>query len=49
MKGLNEFFLSEVKIPRYRMGKKQELETLVSEECCLFAKYLRDEKTDLAS
>ena len=44
MKRLDRYFLSEVKIPRYRMGKKQELETLISEEAMLFAKYLRDEK-----
>ncbi|MGD0496701.1 MAG: CRISPR-associated endonuclease Cas1 [Candidatus Bathyarchaeia archaeon] len=44
MKSLNEYFLSEVKIPRYRMGKKQELETLISEEAMLFAKYLRNER-----
>jgi hypothetical protein len=25
-------FLTEVKIPRYRMGKKQEIETLIREE-----------------
>jgi len=43
-KKLDENFLSEVKIPRYRMGKKQELETLISEEAMLFAKYLRGEK-----
>ena len=43
-KRLNEYFLTEVKIPRYRTGKKQELETLISEEACLFAKYLRGEK-----
>jgi CRISPR-associated protein Cas1 len=43
-KKLNECFLTEVKIPRYRMGKKQELETLISEEAMLFAKYLRNER-----
>lgn len=26
------------------MGQKQEIETLISEEALLFAKYLRDEK-----
>jgi CRISPR/Cas system-associated endonuclease Cas1 len=44
MNSLNKYFLIEVKIPRYRMGKKQELETLINEEAMLFAKYLRDEK-----
>jgi len=28
------------------MGKKQEIETLVSEEALLFAMYLRDEKKE---
>ncbi len=46
MKGLDEYFLTEVKIPRYRMGKKQELETLINEEAMLFAKYLRDERKE---
>lgn len=46
MKSLNKYFLSEVKIPRYRMGKKQELETLINEEAMLFAKYLRDERKE---
>lgn len=44
MRGLDEYFLTEVKIPRYRMGMRQELETLIREEAMLFAKYLRDEK-----
>jgi len=44
MKSLNEYFLAEVKVPRYRMGKKQELETLINEEAMLFAKYLRNER-----
>jgi CRISPR/Cas system-associated endonuclease Cas1 len=46
MKGLSEYFLTEVKIPRYRIGRKQELETLINEEAMLFAKYLRDERRD---
>lgn len=44
MKKLDEYFLTEVKIPRYRMGKKQEFETLICEEAMLFAKFLRGEK-----
>jgi len=32
MKGLNKYFLSEVKMPRSRMGKKQDFETLIKEE-----------------
>ena len=46
MKSLNKYFLAEVKIPRYRVGKKQELESLINEEAMLFAKYLRNEKKD---
>ena len=45
MKSLNEYFLTEVKVPRCRVGKKQELESLIGEETFLFAKYLRGEKT----
>ena len=37
-------FPDKVKIPRIRMGSEQEIETLISEETFLFAKYLRDEK-----
>jgi hypothetical protein len=33
-----------VKIPRIRIDQKQEIETLISEEALLFARYLRDEK-----
>jgi hypothetical protein len=44
MKSLNDYFLTEVKIPRYRMGKRQELETLINEEAMLFVKYLRNER-----
>ncbi len=44
MKMLNEHFLTEVEVPRFRMGKKQELETLINEEALLFASYLRNEK-----
>ena len=44
MKELDRYFLSEVKISRYRMGKRQELETLINEEAMLFAKYVRSEK-----
>jgi len=37
MKSLNDYFLTEVKIPRYRVGKRQELETLINEEAMFFA------------
>ena len=42
---LNAHFKTEVNIPRTRIGKKQEIESLISEEAFLFAKYLRGEKT----
>jgi hypothetical protein len=41
---LNEYFQSKVEIPRIRMGKKQEIETLINEEAFLLAMYLRNEK-----
>jgi CRISPR-associated protein Cas1 len=44
-KRLNAYFLTKVKVPRYRMGNNQELETLINEEAMLFAKYLRNERT----
>ena len=30
--------------PRIRIGKRQEVETLINEEALLFAKYLRNER-----
>jgi CRISPR-associated protein Cas1 len=44
MKDLNEYFKTKVQIPRIRMGKTQEIETLINEEALLFAMYLRNEK-----
>lgn len=44
MKRLNSFFESKVEIPRIKVGKRQELETLINEEALLLAKYLRKEK-----
>jgi hypothetical protein len=44
MKSLNKYFLTDVKIPRCRIGKKQELESLFC-EVMIFANYLRGEKT----
>jgi len=40
---LNQFFETRVEIPRIRHGNKQTIETLINEEACLLAKYLRDE------
>jgi CRISPR-associated protein Cas1 len=45
IKSLNEYFQTKVEIPRIRMGKKQEIETLMNEEASLFAMYLRDERS----
>jgi len=44
MRRLNQFFESEVEIPRIRHGKKQTFETLINEESLLLAKFLRNEK-----
>jgi CRISPR/Cas system-associated endonuclease Cas1 len=44
VKNLNQYFQSKVKIPRIRMGGRQEIETLINEEAFLFAQYLRNEK-----
>jgi len=44
VKGLSQYFQSKVTIPRIRMGEKQELETLISEEALLFAMFLRNER-----
>jgi CRISPR-associated protein Cas1 len=46
MRELNRFFESHVEIPRMKVGKRQTLETLISEEALLLAKYLRDEKKE---
>jgi CRISPR-associated protein Cas1 len=43
MKYLNNYFVSAIEIPRIKVGKKQELESLIGEEASLFAKYLRCE------
>jgi CRISPR-associated protein Cas1 len=46
MIALDRLFNSFVEIPRIRHGKRQEFETLISEEALLFAKYLRSERED---
>jgi hypothetical protein len=43
---LNEYFEGCVEIPRIKVGEKQTIETLISEEALLFAKYLRNEKKE---
>jgi CRISPR/Cas system-associated endonuclease Cas1 len=41
---LADYFETLVEIPRFKVGKRQTIETLISEECLLCAKYLRAEK-----
>ncbi len=43
LKRLNLHFKSKIEIPRIKVEKKQEMETLIAEEALLFAKYLREE------
>ena len=45
---LNNYFESMVEIPRIKVGSKQTIETLISEEALLLAKCLRDENGDWA-
>jgi len=35
VKSLNEYFQIKVEVPRIRVGKKQEIETLINEEALL--------------
>lgn len=44
MKRLHRFFECTVDVPRVRIGKRQTIETLISEEALLFAKFLRGER-----
>lgn len=41
---LNSLFERKVNVPRIRHGKRQTLDTLISEEALLLAKYLREER-----
>ena len=41
---VNLYFQTKVQVPRIRVGKSQEIETLINEEAFLFAKYLRGER-----
>ena len=43
---LNTFFDCMVNVERIKVGKRQTIDTLISEEALLFAKYLRDEKKE---
>jgi len=49
MRRLNQFFETEVQIPRIRHGKKQTIETLINEETLLLAKYFRKERKEWKS
>jgi CRISPR/Cas system-associated endonuclease Cas1 len=44
--GLNSLFDTEVNVPRIRYGNKQTLDTLISEETSLLAKFLRNERNE---
>jgi len=44
---MNKFeilFESTVEVPRIKVGKKQRIQTLISEEALVFAKFIRNEK-----
>jgi CRISPR/Cas system-associated endonuclease Cas1 len=43
---LNAFFDHMVDVERIKIGKRQTIDTLISEEALLFAKYLRNERKD---
>jgi len=44
MKQLNAFFETTVEVPRIRIGRRQTIETLITEEALLLAKFLRNER-----
>jgi len=44
MKRLHNYFEYKVDIPRVRIGNRQTIETLISEEALLFARFLRGER-----
>jgi hypothetical protein len=41
---LHGYFKSVVEVPRIKMGKRQEIESLINEEAFLLARYLIGEK-----
>ena len=43
---LNAFFDRMVDVERIKVGKRQTVDTLISEEALLFAKYLRNERKE---
>jgi hypothetical protein len=46
MAKLNAYFEVFVEVPRIKVGQRQTIETLISEEVLLLAEYLRNEKKD---
>jgi CRISPR/Cas system-associated endonuclease Cas1 len=45
-KKMNNYFETNIEVPRIRVGKRQTIETLISEEALLLAKFLRNELKD---
>lgn len=43
---LNEYFETVVEIPRIKVGERQTIETLISEEALLFAQFLRNKRKE---
>jgi len=43
MRTLEKVFESSVEVPRMRVGNRQTIETLITEEALLLAKHLRNE------
>ena len=43
MKALGDVFETNVEVPRIKVGKRQNIDTLINEETHLFGKYLRNE------
>jgi hypothetical protein len=44
--GLNNLFECKVEIPRIKHGKQQTIDTLISEEAFLLARFLRNERKE---
>jgi hypothetical protein len=44
--GLNGLFDRMIDVPRMKVGNRQTIDTLITEETLLFAKYLRCEKKE---
>jgi CRISPR-associated protein Cas1 len=44
LSGLHDYFRNIVNVPRIKMGKRQEIESLINEEALLLAQYLRGQK-----